>query len=213
MQVLDNLYKNEAFVINAVTYSSSNADSTNTAEVFLLFKEHATLRDVLRGQVHAFLVRRQLHQQGYTSAETILPMYNLKKSQLSRMQNVGVLKSIQGQLTERESDCNAVRSEVVDGLITKLLEDKDWNISIAMLEPRFARLCCTRYFVVFVNFCSSCKNTYRIHLIYHPLIRTKLWGCIRYLWSLNRSVSLPFSYKFESLYMVIVWCEHVEEEN
>lgn len=141
LQVFDKLYKNEAFVINAVTYSSSNADSTNTAEVFLLFKEHAALRDVLRGQVHAFLVRRQLHQQGYTSAESILPMYNLQKSQLSRMQNVGVLKTIQSQLAERDNDCNSVRSEVVDGLITKLLEDKDWKISNAMLETRFARLC------------------------------------------------------------------------
>jgi len=128
-------------VINAVTYPTSNANDTDTAEVFLLFKEHATLQDVLRGQVHAFLIRRLLHQQGYTSAESILPTYNLQKSQLSRMHNVGVLKTIQCQLGGNDNDSNAVRSEVVDGLITKLLEDKDWKISNAMLETRFARLC------------------------------------------------------------------------
>eukprot|EP01032_Pedospumella_encystans_P017618 gene17618-20071_t len=139
--ILDKLYQNEAFVVNAVTYQSSKSNSANSAEVFLLFKEHATLRDVLRGQVQAFLIRMQLHQQGYTSAESILPTYNQQKNQSSRIQNVGVLETTHGQLAGRDSDFNAVSTEVVEGLITKLLEDKDWKISNAMLETRFARLC------------------------------------------------------------------------
>ena len=141
LQILDKLYQNEAFVINAVTYPSSEATSTNSAEVFLLFKEHATLRDVLRGQVQAFLVRTQLHQQGYSSAESLFPAYNQQKIQSSRMQNVGVLETTHSQLAGRDSDSNAVSAEVVEGMITKLLEDKDWKISNAMLETRFARLC------------------------------------------------------------------------
>ena len=140
-QILDKLYQNEAFVINAVTYQSPEANSANSAEVFLLFKEHATLRDVLRGQVQAFLVRMQLHQQGYTRAESILPAYNQQKNHSSRMQNVGVLETTHDQLAGRDTDSNAVSAEVVEGVITKLLEDKDWKISNAMLETRFARLC------------------------------------------------------------------------
>ena len=57
------------------------------------------------------------------------------------MQNVGVLETTHGQLAERDIDSNAVSAEVVEGVITKLLEDKDWKISNAMLETRFARLC------------------------------------------------------------------------
>eukprot|EP01032_Pedospumella_encystans_P017642 gene17642-20096_t len=113
--ILDKLYQNEAFVVNAVTYQSSKASSLNPAEVFLLFKEHATLRDVLRGQVQAFLVRMQLHQQGYTSAKSILPTYSPRENQSSRMQNVGVLETTHGQLAGRDNDFNAVSAEVVDG--------------------------------------------------------------------------------------------------
>ena len=144
-QALESLYAADAFLLSAITYQGEGS-ADPTAEVHLLFKEHASLRDVLLGQTQAFLVRMLLHQQGFTSAESMIPSHLSGLNFKAREQKLDVLETVHRIVNAQSSDAildtfDGVSKDVVEELVTKILEDKDWKISNTMLETRFARLC------------------------------------------------------------------------
>lgn len=87
------------------------------------------------------MVRMQLHHQGYSSNTESFFSSRYKTNNPSRAQSVEVLETVHAQLSARDKYTDGMNSDVVEGLITKLMQDNDWKISDAMLETRFARLC------------------------------------------------------------------------
>lgn len=118
--------------------------------MYVLFKEHASVEDIVRGLVQAFVVRSMLHSAGYTgsSSSAFSKVYGkiFGKGSAKRVQHVDVLKSanhwIQSRSTDEEVESgNITVGEVCSMLVEKIMHDKDWKISNTMLETRFARIC------------------------------------------------------------------------
>lgn len=145
MQTLSKMYEEEAFLISAVVWDTgTGTDNQAEAEVYVLFKERATHRDIVRAMVQAFVARSLLWREGYTARKRgwALPWGTSTSASATianRRLRLDVLeRALQNERPSGlEGECWA---EILRHLEDKLMSDKDWRISSTMLETRFARL-------------------------------------------------------------------------
>ena len=134
------IFQNESFLIHAVT----TCEKTNNTVVYILFKEHATEKDILRAHILAFLVRTSLWKLGCrgndnNNIKKFIQRNNNKNKDEHRISRLDIVSKIIE--FDREIKVNNGNDNILDELTTKLLTDDDWKISSTMLETRYARLC------------------------------------------------------------------------
>lgn len=133
MQVLLDLYKNEQFIINAVTTGNK------VGTVYLLFRDSATQRDIVRAHILAFVVRTLLWRSGCALEPPQLLRTFGRTGSDSRAQCVDVLQDALSIVTAR--DAKDDMGNLLEELERKLISDRDWRVSDTLLERRVARLC------------------------------------------------------------------------
>jgi hypothetical protein len=144
MQMLSNLFEEEAFLISAVVWDAEvTGHGERQAEVHVLFKERATHRDIVRAMVQAFVARSLLWREGYSARKRGWAPWAARAdgavAVANRRLRLDVLeRALQSERPSgSEGECWA---EILKHLEDKLMGDKDWRISSTMLETRFARL-------------------------------------------------------------------------
>lgn len=135
--LLHEVFPTDQYIVNIVTES---IEDKVYGEVFLLFKSHATKRDIILGLIHAYIARILLSENGYKTLSWL--QYQSTKTRtsprISEMNYVRRSKRIlQGlevipkiQLSENEAD----------SLCDQLMNHPEWLIEEMHLETTNARI-------------------------------------------------------------------------
>ncbi len=98
---MQRLFQHDHYVINVLASSSSSFEAGGKGEIYVLYKEGITNDQIIRASIHAYYLRRKLHELKYYSKEQFHRYYQRSEA-VEMMQRVDLIeesfKAIQGKL-------------------------------------------------------------------------------------------------------------------